>query len=57
MNLTPVIELTIGVVIGLALGVTITYLLMRRESEHYRSQLHAQSEASGASREAPLASL
>ncbi|NBR93629.1 MAG: DNA recombination protein RmuC [Actinobacteria bacterium] len=52
MNLTPVIELTIGVVIGLALGVTITYLLMRRESEHYRSQLHAQSEASGASREA-----
>ena len=52
MNLTPALGLTIGLVVGLALGVTITYLLMRRESELYRSQLHAQSEASGASREA-----
>lgn len=52
MNLTPALGLTIGLVVGLAFGVTITYLLMRRESELYRSQLHAQSEASGASREA-----
>jgi len=52
MNLTPALGLTIGLVVGLALGVSITYLLMRRESELYRSQLHAQSEASGASREA-----
>ena len=52
MNLTPALGLTIGLVVGLALGVTITYLLMRRESELYRSQLHAQSETSGASREA-----
>lgn len=52
MNLTPALGLTIGLVVGLALGVTITYLLMRRESELYRNQLHAQSEASGASREA-----
>jgi len=52
MNLTPALGVTIGLVVGLALGVSITYLLMRRESEHYRSQLHAQSEASGASREA-----
>ena len=52
MNLTPALGLTIGLVVGLALGVTITYLLMRRESELYRNQLHAQSETSGASREA-----
>ena len=52
MNLTPALGLTIGLVVGLALGVTITYLLMRRESELYRNQLHTQSEASGASREA-----
>ena len=52
MNLTPALGVTIGLVVGLALGVTITYLLMRRESELYRNQLHTQSEASGASREA-----
>ena len=52
MNLTPALGVTIGLVVGLALGVTITYLLMRRESELYRNQLHAQSETSGASREA-----
>jgi DNA recombination protein RmuC len=56
MNLTPALALTIGAIVGLALGVAITYLLMRRESELYRDQLQVQlqvqSEASGASREA-----
>ena len=55
MNLSSsnsMVALAIGAVIGLLLGVAITYLLMRRESEIYRGQLEAQSEASGASREA-----
>ena len=48
MNLQAPVALALGVVIGLAIGVAATYLLMRRESELYRSQLAE----SGASREA-----
>jgi DNA recombination protein RmuC len=48
MNLQAPVALSFGALIGLALGVAITYLLMRRESELYRSQLSD----SGASREA-----
>jgi DNA recombination protein RmuC len=48
MNLQAPVALSLGALIGLALGVAITYLLMRRESELYRSQLSD----SGASREA-----
>jgi DNA recombination protein RmuC len=48
MNLQAPVALALGTVIGLALGVAATYLLMRRESELYRSQLSE----SGATREA-----
>ena len=52
MDLSPVLALAIGAVVGLALGVAITYLLMRREGEMYRAQLHAQLEDNASSREA-----
>ena len=54
MNLTPAasLALALGVLLGLAVGISLTYLLMRRESALYRSQLQAQSENSNASREA-----
>lgn len=52
MDLNPALALAIGAVVGLALGVTITYLLMRREGEIYRAQLHAQLEDNASSREA-----
>ena len=52
MDLSPALALAIGAVVGLALGVAITYLLMRREGEMYRAQLHAQLEDNASSREA-----
>ncbi len=45
-------SLAIGAILGLLLGVALTYLLMRRESALYRGQLEAQSESSANSREA-----
>lgn len=52
MDFSPALALAVGLVIGLTLGVAITYLLMRRESAIYRSQLEAQSQESVSSREA-----
>lgn len=52
MDFSTAASLAIGALVGLLLGVAITYLLMRRESALYRAQLEAQSQHSATSVEA-----